>query len=60
MCNLGEGIEERATERATEKTTKQFVLNMYENHFTLEQISLATKMNIDDVKAIIEKEIAMV
>lgn len=64
MCNLGEGIEERATERATERTrkyvTEQFVLNMYENHFTLEQIALATKMNIDDVKAIIKKEIAMV
>ena len=60
MCNLGEGIEERATERTTKYVTEQFILNMYENHFTLEQISLATKMNIDEVKAIIEKEMAMV
>ena len=56
MCNLGEGIEERATER----TTEQIIFNMYENHFTLEQISLATKMNIEKVKEIIEREMVTV
>lgn len=52
MCNLGEGIEERATE----KTTKQFILNMYEKGCSLELISEVTKKSIEDIKVIIKKE----
>ena len=55
MCNLGEGIEERAIERTTERVTEQIVLNMYENHFTLEQIALATKKSIKEIERIVVK-----
>ena len=72
MCNLGEGIEERAiketTERVTREVTKEvtkeitekFVMNMYENHFTLDQIALAAGMSIEEAEAIIEREAALV
>lgn len=51
MCNLSDGIEERAEERTEEK----IILNMYENDFSLEQISLATKKSIEEIEKIIEK-----
>ena len=59
MCNLGEGIEERAiketTERVTKDITEKIVLNMYENHFTLEQIALATRKNVTEIEEIIKQ-----
>ena len=51
MCNLSDGIEERATE----KTKEAIIMNMYENDFGLEQISLATKKSIEEIEKIIEK-----
>jgi hypothetical protein len=51
MCNLSDGIEERAVE----KNTEQFIMNMHENDFSLEQISLATKKSIEEIERIIEK-----
>ena len=39
MCNLSQGIVDRAKERML----NDFVMNMYKNKFSLEQISLATK-----------------
>ena len=62
MCNLGEGIEERAIKETTERVTKEvtkeitekIVLNMYENHFTLEQIALAMRKNIAEIEEIIK------
>ena len=47
MCNLSDGIEER--------TEEKIILNMYENDFSLEQISLATKKSIEEIEKIIEK-----
>ena len=63
MCNLGEGIEERAIKETTERVTKEvtkeitekIVLNMYENHFTLEQIALAMRKNIAEIEEIIKE-----
>lgn len=52
MCNLGQGIEERATENVT----VNIILNMYNNNFTIEQIALATQYNVDKVKEIIAKQ----
>lgn len=72
MCNLGEGIEERAIERTTKKVTKevtkevtqeltkQFILSMYENQLTLEQIAKVTHKSVEEVQAIIDKEAALV
>lgn len=52
MCNLGQGIEERATENVT----VNIILNMYNNNFTIEQIALATQYNVDKVKEIIAEQ----
>ena len=52
MCNLGQGIEERATENVT----VNIILNMYNNNFTIEQIALATQYNVDKVKEIIANQ----
>ena len=51
MCNLGQGIEDRAKER----TLIDFVMNMYKNKFSLEQISIATDKSVEEIKMIIEK-----
>ena len=55
MCNLSQGIVGRAEERML----IDFVMNMYKNKFSLEQISLATKNSIDEVKKIIEEQEAV-
>ncbi len=65
MINLAEGIEERTTKEVTEKVTQQvtkemnesFVMNLYKLGYTYIQISRATKLNIDDIKAIIESKV---
>ena len=54
MCNLGQGIEDRVTAEVTAKNLIDFVMNMYKNKFSLEQISLVTKKSIDEVKKIIK------
>lgn len=63
MCNLGQGIEDRAIEKGIEKgiakgetiAKMNRILNMYNNNFTIEQIALATQYNVDEVKEIIAK-----
>ena len=55
MCNLSQGIVDRAKERML----NDFVMNMYKNKFSLEQISLATTKSIDEVKRIIEEHEAV-
>lgn len=62
MCNLSQGIEEKALEKgrsagiAQGKTSAQIdiILNMY-NNFTIEQIALATQYDVDKIKEIIQK-----
>ena len=51
MCNLSQGI--------VDETLEEVVMNMYNNKFSLEQISLATKKSIDEVKRIIEEHEAV-
>ena len=51
MCNLSQGIEDRAIER----TLIDIVMNMYKNNFSLEQISIATDKSVEEIKKIIEK-----
>lgn len=52
MCNLSQGIRETATDNAIVGV----IMNMYENNFTLEQIAIATKKSVEEVKAVIEKK----
>ena len=62
MCNLSQGIEDRALEKglAEGRTSgmavaqMNIILNMYHKGLTVEQIALYTDTNIDDVIAIIE------
>ena len=60
MCNLSQGIREkgRAEGRARGGVEKEekIILNMYTNHFTLEQIALATGRSIEDIRVVIEKK----
>ena len=51
MCNLGQGIEDRAIERTKEK----FILSMYKKGYTLEQIADITEISETEVEAIINK-----
>ncbi len=51
MCNLGEGIEERAAE----KTIEGVVVNMYENKFSLEQIAIATRKDVNEIEKIVRE-----
>jgi len=69
MCNLSDGIEERAaakatkiateiaTKVATEQTKEQIMLNMYKKSYTLEQIAEVTETSVEDVEAIIKKKV---
>ena len=51
MCNLSQGLVDRAKER----TLTYFVMNMYKNKFSLDQISIATDKSVEEIKMIIEK-----
>ncbi|MCM1161174.1 MAG: Rpn family recombination-promoting nuclease/putative transposase [Roseburia sp.] len=47
MCNLSQGIRDN--------TLVDVIMNMYENDFTVEQIAVATKKSVEEVKVIIKK-----
>ena len=47
MCNLSQGI--------VDDTKVEIIMNMYENKFSLEQISLATKKSITEIEKIIRE-----
>lgn len=47
MCNLSQGIREDAQ--------AEIIMNMYKNGFTIEQIELAVRKSVEEIKAIIEK-----
>ena len=67
MCNLSDGIEERAAAKATkiateiatkvvtEQISEKFILSMYKNDYTLDQIAKVAEMSVEDVEAIIKK-----
>ena len=63
MCNLSQGIVDRVTAEVTAEVTAKnlidLIMNMYNNKFSLEQISLATKKSVDEVKKIIEEQEAV-
>ena len=68
MCNLSQGIVDRVTAEVTAEVTAKvtaevtaknlidFIMNMYKNKFSLDQISVVTKKSIDEVKKIIEEQ----
>ncbi len=50
MCNLGEGIWEEGIEKGAVEESERIILNMHENGFTNEQIVVATKKSLEEVK----------
>ena len=63
MCNLSLGIEERAEARGEaigeargKLIGEKIIMNMYNNKFTLEKISLATQKSIHEIKEIIKQK----
>ena len=57
MCNLGEGIEERAIEKTKKEIILEIILEMYQNGCSLELIATVTKKDISEVKDIINNSI---
>lgn len=51
MCNLSQGIRDN--------TLVDVIMNMYENNFTFDQIAVATRKSVEEVKIIIEKREAV-
>lgn len=56
MCNLAEGIEERAIERTQKATSEKFIMSMYNKGYTLDQIADVADISKDDVKSVIAKK----
>lgn len=67
MCNLAEGIEERAIartreqdrkemEKATKATSEKFIISMYQKGYTLDQIADVADISTNDVKSVIKKK----
>lgn len=51
MCNLSQGIREKAVE----STIAEVVMNMHKNGYTLEQIAECLEKTVKEVEAVIEK-----
>ena len=57
MCNLSQGIKEAGIAEGKAAGKAEVVTNMYNNGFTLEQIAVATGMDLPKIKDIITKKI---
>ena len=59
MCNLSEGIEEKAAEKATEKTTREInekvINNMHKKGYTTAQIAEIVEVSESEVEAVIRE-----
>ena len=59
MCNLSEGIEEKAAEKATEKTTREInekvINNMHKKGYTTAQIAEIVEVSESEVEAVIKE-----
>ncbi|MCM1559853.1 MAG: hypothetical protein NC123_09935, partial [Butyrivibrio sp.] len=55
MCNLSQGIMEKGIAQGRAESEIEFIINMYENGFPLEQIAIVTKKSLEEVNAVIEK-----
>ena len=55
MCNLSEGIEEKALEKGREEEKAEFILNMHREGFSLEQIARVARMEAEEIETLIKK-----
>ena len=56
MCNLSQGIEDRAYERGTANGLAEAVIRMHKKGYSIEQIGDMLDMDIEKVKAIVDNE----
>ena len=56
MCNLGQGIEDRATE----KTIENVVMKMHQKGYILEQISEIAEKSVSEIEEIINRNSVLV
>lgn len=64
MCNLSEGIEEKALEKGRaegraegrEEEKAEFILNMHREGFSFEQIARVARMEAEEIETLIKKE----
>ena len=57
MTEKAKKEKKKAVKEAVRNASRAFVMNMYKLGYTFDQISQATKLNINEVKAIIEKNV---
>ena len=55
MCNLSEGIEEKALEKGREEEKAEFILNMHREGFSFEQIARVARMEAEEIETLIKK-----
>lgn len=55
MCNLSQGIKEAGIAEGIEKGRAEFIASMHNNGFSLEQIALVSGMEMEQIRAILEK-----
>ncbi len=55
MCNLSEGIWEKALEQGIEQGMEQLIVEMYEDGISIEQIARISKLEIEEVRRRIER-----
>lgn len=55
MCNLGEGIREKAEARGKAMREAKVILGMYSKGYSLEQIADVSEKSIEEVRGIVEK-----
>jgi hypothetical protein len=58
MSNLAEGLKESFREDLTKSISTSYILNMYRSNLPLDQIAKISEKTIEEVKAIIEKNIS--
>ena len=55
MCNLSEGIEEKALDKGREEEKAEFILNMHREGFSFEQIARVARMEAEEIETLIKK-----
>ena len=53
MCNLGQGIEDRAMVQGIEKGEAKIIFCMYKNGLSVEKIAEITEKNVENIQSII-------
>lgn len=58
MCNLSQGIRKKGRAEGRAENEIEFIVNTYENDFTLEQIAVVLKKSVKELKLSAEKAVS--